>query len=450
MVFAAAAFEVRGQDWQIVPGQRVGAITANTSEKELIRIYGATNVKRINVDVGEGETRPGTVLFPNDPQKKISILWRDAATREQPESVTVRGKSSLWKTDRGITIGTPLKMIEELNGRPFALAGFGWDYGGTVLHANGGQVAELGTEKGEDITGRTLLLRLEPAASLQKSADYRSVLGDGKFMSDHPAMKKLNPTVYEMIIEFADAAQGEAQNPLLVEKELVARIKTIQTYSIYGGNYDEAKLTNAQNDFQQKLVKYTKLPWTLNYSFSELAGHVTIATSDDGKLRSYSWDMQDGGTMHRFARLFQYEGADGKIYSVPEKAPDEGMGNGFVTDIFKLETGEGPVYIVCSTFFGSTKDHFQSANLYRVERSMLNDKVRLFKTTSGLTNTLGFEYDNFSVIDRPNAADKLITFDKKTGTLTIPVVIKDAEYPDGRVTDRKIRYRFDGKYFVKL
>lgn len=202
LVVWAAAFPVKAQNWQIVPGRSVGPIQKNTSEKDLVEIFGRQNVKQAEIDVGEGETRPGTILFPDDPQKKIFILWRDPAARQGPESVSIRGKKTLWKTDRGITIGTPLKTVEKLNGRAFVMTGFGWDYSGTVLHSNGGRLGELGIESGDDIKDRTLLLRLAPAGALEGTPDYKAVLGDGKFSSDNPAMKKLNPRVYEMIVEF--------------------------------------------------------------------------------------------------------------------------------------------------------------------------------------------------------------------------------------------------------
>jgi len=61
-----------------------------------------------------------------------------------------------------------------------------------------------------------------------------------------------------------------AQTNAQIESELVASITELQKYSIYGDSYDEAKLTKAQDDFQQKLVKYSKIPSTLQYDFSEL------------------------------------------------------------------------------------------------------------------------------------------------------------------------------------
>lgn len=234
-----------------------------------------------------------------------------------------------------------------------------------------------------------------------------------------------------------------------IEQELISGIKDIQKYTIYGGEYDREKLSNAQDVFQERLLKFTKVRSTLNYAFTELGEMMSIVTSEDGKFRNYSWDLQDGGTMHRFARLYQYQGADGEVYSRVEELPKEGMGPGFVTDIFTLNTKTGEVYIVCSTFIASGKLHSQSADLYRIEGKALNEKVKLFKTRSGLTHRLSFEYDNFSVIDREDRPSKLISFDGKTGVLKIPVVIKDTEYPDGRVTNNFISYRFDGTYFVR-
>ena len=198
------ASQVEAQNWQVVPGRSVGPIEQNTSEVELIKIFGKQNVKRMAIDVGEGETQPGTVVFPNDPQKRALILWRDATTRLRPESVKVDSTKTLWKTDRGITIGTQLATIEELNGRAFAMTGFAWDYEGTVLHANGGRITELGSASDEEITGRMLLLRLAPSAALRNSPEYKKVMGDGRFLSDDPSMKKLNPSVYEMVFYFPD------------------------------------------------------------------------------------------------------------------------------------------------------------------------------------------------------------------------------------------------------
>jgi hypothetical protein len=252
------------------------------------------------------------------------------------------------------------------------------------------------------------------------------------------------------IFLLAFAIPAFAQSNAQIEKELVAAIKEVQKYGTYGGGYEEDKLSKAQDVFEEKLLKYTKIASTLSYKFAALDEDMYIATSDDGKFRIYSWDLEDGGTMHDFDRVYQYQGADGKVYSKTDEPTEEGGGGGFVTDIFTLDTKNDKVYIVCATFIGSTSDNYQSADLYKIEGDKLDDKVNLIKTKSGLTNTLGFEYNFFSVVDREERPVRLISFDKKTKTLKIPVVIEDKEFPNGRVTKKFISYQFNGTYFVKI
>lgn len=253
------------------------------------------------------------------------------------------------------------------------------------------------------------------------------------------------------IFLFASVVSAFAQSNAQIERELVAAIKEIQKYSVYAGAYDEEKLPKAQDAFAEKLLKYTKIPATLNYKFAALGESMYIATSEDGKFRIYSWDLEDGGTMHDFARVYQYQAADGKVYSKTDEPVEEEDGAGsFVTDIFTLDTSSGKVYIVCSTFIGSTMDNYQSAGLYKIKDGKLNEKVKLIKTKSGLTESLGFEYNFFSVVDRKERPVRLISFDKKTKTLRIPVVIEDKEFPNGRVTNKFISYQFNGTYFVKV
>jgi hypothetical protein len=53
-------------DWLIVPGERVGPITAKTSETALEALFGVENVERVEVYVGEGSTVPGTAVYPHE------------------------------------------------------------------------------------------------------------------------------------------------------------------------------------------------------------------------------------------------------------------------------------------------------------------------------------------------------------------------------------------------
>src|SRR5690348_4957604 len=119
-----------GDDRTIVAGSRVGPITRITALADLRRIYGEANVRVEDVDVGEGETAPGATVYPDDSLRRVQVAFRDSAGTV-PRFVTIRGDTSAWHTEAGVTLGTRLARLTQLNGRPFALLGFGWDYAGT-------------------------------------------------------------------------------------------------------------------------------------------------------------------------------------------------------------------------------------------------------------------------------------------------------------------------------
>jgi hypothetical protein len=90
-----------------------------------------------DVYVGEGDTETGTVLFPNDPERTIEILWQDHDKKANPSRVSISGKTSRWHAVRGISLGTSYSELERLNGRPFPVS-WGTDQGSVVLSWNGG------------------------------------------------------------------------------------------------------------------------------------------------------------------------------------------------------------------------------------------------------------------------------------------------------------------------
>lgn len=184
--------------YQIVPRVRVGAITRTVSEAELRKIYGRRNVQSTRVSIGEGEYEPGTVIYPSDPTRRIEIIWKDARRKRYPSRIQLTGERSIWKTREGISLGTRLKELERINGKPFTLLGFSWDYEGTVISWEGGR---LEREFGKD--SRAVLLRLSPQTGQSVSVeDEASVIGDNDFSSGNKVMQRINPKVYQLIVEF--------------------------------------------------------------------------------------------------------------------------------------------------------------------------------------------------------------------------------------------------------
>jgi hypothetical protein len=177
--------------WLIRPGG-AGPITAQTSEADLRRRFGA-GVDEARIQLGEGETAPGTVLYREDSLRRAEILWRDTTGRRHPARVILRGERSRWQVGPGISLGTSLEDLERLNGRPFSLAGFGWDYAGGVIDWKGGAL---------DSALAGVRLYLDPGPSQYESVPYSQVVGDREYLSSLPAMQQLNPRVAQIFIDF--------------------------------------------------------------------------------------------------------------------------------------------------------------------------------------------------------------------------------------------------------
>jgi hypothetical protein len=179
-------------EWQI---SRTGSgpLSATTSEADLRRHFGASLVESTRIELGEGETAPGTVIYPADSLRRVEIIWQDTLARRRPARLILRGNQSKWQVSRGISLGTSLQELEQLNGKPFTLAGFGWDYAGVVTDWNGGAL---------DTVLAQVKLYLDPGPAQYESAPYSQVLGDRDYSSALPAMQQLSPRVTQIFVDF--------------------------------------------------------------------------------------------------------------------------------------------------------------------------------------------------------------------------------------------------------
>jgi Tfp pilus tip-associated adhesin PilY1 len=197
----SVAVLAQAHDWKIVPGERIGPLTPMTTFSGLEQQFGAENVRREQIDVGEGFEEPGAMVYPESPSKRLAVLWRNGKDSDGPATVMIcYGDNTAgtcdWKTQEGITLGTTLSRLETLNRRPFRLSGFGWDYSGTVTSWNSGKLVTILNRKGR------LILRLLPRDPIP-TPEYRQVEGDRDFSSGHGAMQKLDPRVYALTLQFA-------------------------------------------------------------------------------------------------------------------------------------------------------------------------------------------------------------------------------------------------------
>jgi hypothetical protein len=174
-------------DYTIVPGQKIGLINLqNATQEGILAAYGK-DAKVDSVYLGEGMFGQGVVIFPNDPRNKVEVYWDKDWDPSRPSTIRIYGDSTGtdWKTEQGITIGTSMAEVEKINGKPFSVSGFGWDYGGFVMDWNGGKLdASIG-------------LRFEPSANASEK-----IVGEGGHRTDEPEMVAADPKVSMMDFRF--------------------------------------------------------------------------------------------------------------------------------------------------------------------------------------------------------------------------------------------------------
>jgi len=180
-------------EWYLNPRDSNATVAAQSSEAELRERFGQGEIRPERVELGEGETSPGTALFPNDSLRRMEIIWQDTIARKRPARIIIRGSQSRWQVGPGISLNTSLQELEHLNGKPFTLAGFGWDYAGVITSWNGGAL---------DSSLAGVKLYLDPGPAQYESAPYSQVLGDQDFSSSLPAMQQLSPKVRTIYVDF--------------------------------------------------------------------------------------------------------------------------------------------------------------------------------------------------------------------------------------------------------
>lgn len=164
-----------------------GPFARAATHASVVRAFGKGNVT--SERVGEGEAEPATVVFARDRTRRLEIFWRDAKRRRGIGEVRTQARSR-WRTTQSVTVGMALADVEAINGRPFLLAGFGWDYGGTTTDWQGGALA---AQDG----GCRLMLRFE-----QTQATNADIDSDRDMSADDAGIRSAKPVVEEISLRF--------------------------------------------------------------------------------------------------------------------------------------------------------------------------------------------------------------------------------------------------------
>ncbi len=194
-------------DWLIVPGQRVGPITAATTRADLDSIFGKENVQERNLD-GNGGPEAATVVFAADTSAALAITW----DRERPAAIHIcfgtQTGPCRWRTATGIHIGTSIRELNALNGKAFQAGGFAQEQGKVTSWRNGA------LEEDPAACGH-LVVGLAPAALLEgrsmsknETSEWKQLLGDKTYSSSGVSLLYLNTAVSALTLEFAGTGCG--------------------------------------------------------------------------------------------------------------------------------------------------------------------------------------------------------------------------------------------------
>jgi hypothetical protein len=170
-----------------------GAFAKNSGHLKLAQSFGVHNVEFTEVSGDDGSTLMASVLFPNDPKRRLEVLWDDDTLRSGTRMIVIDGEST-WSAQKGLHLGLPLAALEKVNGKPFKLMGFEQNGMAIVSDWNGGAL-DLLTD------GCKVGVQFKPDPKVPAG-----VLGaagsDKEFASSDPAIRAAKPTIGEIIVAY--------------------------------------------------------------------------------------------------------------------------------------------------------------------------------------------------------------------------------------------------------
>ena len=165
-------------------------VAPDDSAKSLMQRYGQEAVIQ-PLSGTEGETYKGLVLWPRALDRRIEVSFTDdSMNRAAGLTIRNRAKTSRWNV-AGVTIGSTLTDVQNVNGKPFLVNGFDWDHSGFVTNWIRGTL-------GQPLPGGC---RIGVRFGMDGKAP-KFWLGDVRLFSDNVGLVKRGPVVTEIRVNF--------------------------------------------------------------------------------------------------------------------------------------------------------------------------------------------------------------------------------------------------------
>ena len=170
-----------------------GTFAKDSDHLNLAKAFDSKNVTFTDVESSDGSKVPASVLFANDPKRRLEVWWSNPAARSDIHLIVIGGQST-WTVADGMRLGQTLEQVEKLNHKPFKLKGFDKDRIATVSDWDGGALATLA---GDCNAG--LSLRADPKTP---GNAISALSADKEYSSSDPAVRAAKPTVSEILIGY--------------------------------------------------------------------------------------------------------------------------------------------------------------------------------------------------------------------------------------------------------
>ena len=176
-----------------------GIFSTSTTLADLEAAFGKENVVTGEVPGAEGTPMIATTLFPGDADREAQVRWWDEEEMQFVAGVTLaRGDTG----PLGVRAGMPIAEVEAINGEPFPLLGFYWDYGGGA----GFQSGKLGALPG----GCFLNIGFTPTNDDLPQDIVDAISGDMELMSNQPEVQQAGVVVESINLYFDPPPEIEA------------------------------------------------------------------------------------------------------------------------------------------------------------------------------------------------------------------------------------------------
>ncbi len=185
-------------DTLIVPGKRVGAITAKSTLADLVKIYGKQRLTSKKFYGAEGQVELPATLITFGKNRSLTVVWKDAK-KLIPFQVIIEDPN--WKTAEGISVSASLSKLRQVLGE-FKITGLGWDYGNQVVNLSPAMQAKY--------NGLNIAVDADRIAAQKFPADLRAVSGDGVTpAASYPRWKSLKMRVSRLTVSFPEVRSSK-------------------------------------------------------------------------------------------------------------------------------------------------------------------------------------------------------------------------------------------------